>query len=75
MSYEIDKNVPVPEKGRKKKKYPFGAMAVGDSFLVTTAGDCANVRSAASYYKIRHPGFAFSVQKEGEGMRIWRIEA
>ena len=37
MSYEIQKNVPVPDRKHWREKYPFARMEVGDSFLVPIA--------------------------------------
>jgi len=34
MHYEIEKDVPMPEKNEIKRKYPFQNMNKGDSFLV-----------------------------------------
>lgn len=78
--YKIEKNVPMPEIHSGKgifRKYPFRDMKVGDSFFVpkTALSDGSNsVRYAASYFKIRHPGYDFTVRKveNPDGWRIWR---
>lgn len=81
--YEIQKNVPVPE---KRNKYPFRSMAKGDSFLVpytdstdtTEAGKHAlkqRIASAAGQYRRRYcPSGQFVVRHDAEsgGIRCWR---
>lgn len=65
---KIEKGVPMPKSGRKK--YPFGQMEVGDSFY--TENHFRTVAPSACGYGQRH-GKKFSVRKEGEGTRCWRI--
>lgn len=72
---KIEKGIPQPPTKGGKKKYPFGEMAIGDSFLVPTDNNGAgSVRCAASYYGSRHPGFKFVVRMVDGGCRCWRVE-
>jgi hypothetical protein len=69
--YEIDKNVPLPVP-RKRYSYPYGELQVGESFWVTgvkMASLCnLNLRQGKSL------GRKFVCRKEGDGVRIWRVE-
>lgn len=69
---KIEKNIPIPERGWKRK-YPFGNMDIGDSFLVDADGSNKAI-SAAKMYGMRH-GLKFTSKKQDDGCaRIWRIE-
>lgn len=71
--FKLEKHIPAPPKA----KYPFSKMEIGDSFYVA---DCdikiTAVRVAASDYAIKHPTFAFRVQRSvgNDGCRVWRIK-
>ena len=60
---EIEKGIPIPP---KRGRYPWNNMEVGDSFF-------AIERVAASWASRRH-GRRFSMRREGDGWRVWRIE-
>jgi len=68
--YVIDKNVPVPTRS-PYSKYPFGAMAVGDSFFYP-GPTSEYVRNAAHHWG-KNNGAKFSVRKDDGGYRCWRI--
>lgn len=79
--FQLEADVPVPKgtQGRKSK-YPFGEMAVNDSFLVPL-GDKAvkNVRanvlsSAFRYRKQVDENFHVITRIEDDGVRVWRKE-
>jgi hypothetical protein len=71
MSYEIEKGIPIPRSSEYEAKYPFSKMEVGDSFSVEERRE--SVASAARSYGCR-VGKKFSIRKEGNGMRIWRVK-
>lgn len=70
MAYEhtVEKGYPIPE--RRCTKYPYGKMDVGDSFYCTE--ERTRLYSSSSQYGLRN-GMKFSVRKEGDGYRVWRI--
>ena len=68
---KIDKGVPLPKKRIPNGSYPFKEMAIGDSFMVTDG--LASARVLAIHYGRRH-GVKFTSRKEGDGLRVWRIE-
>lgn len=76
--YKIEYNVPIPDDVRLNRgpgrtpKYPFGALAVNDSFFVD---DVDTKTSMRSYYaaRLRYPKFTFVYAYEGNGVRFWRI--
>jgi hypothetical protein len=78
--FEIEKNVPIPEKVYKggkgrKPKYPWFEMEVGDSFFVPNPprqknGHIAPITSVPSK---RYAPKRFVYRKEGEGVRVWRV--
>ncbi len=63
----IEKNVPVVE---NKKKYPFGQMAVGDSFFADVI-DPNSIKVCASLFGKKHNKM-FTVRKVDGGYRCWR---
>ena len=68
--FKIEKGV--PHSGLPlKNSYPFGEMAVDDSFFIEVS-QFARLTSAACWYGKRHSK-KFSVRKEGDGYRCWRI--
>lgn len=73
MEIKIQKNVPIPGKAKKKSKYPFEKMAVGDSFAapVKPAGLYA---AARKWVKDNNSKWRFTVRAENEGARCWRAE-
>ena len=84
--YEIEKEVPVPERvrgGAKESKYPFAEMAVGDSFFVdnpTADPKVANRVRNASFRITKTLGYKFTIMNVDEreagrdiGVRTWRV--
>ena len=74
-TYQIDKDIPVPEK--KGNKYPWGDMEPGDSFSVGLAGT-SNLRmsltSSARYWANKNCQTAkFCTREIDGGIRIWRL--
>ncbi len=68
---EIEKGVPVPTQPINNV-YSFGAMEIGDSFILDQA-QTDRVRPAASVYKRRHPGWDYTSRTQPDGsVRIWR---
>ena len=84
MRYAVDKEIPIPDnprichinKPKKKTKYPFDEMDIGDSFFVPFEEAVPNktvlsrIRSAmkAEYAK----DFKFIARKMNDGVRVWR---
>jgi len=73
MTLEINKGVPYP-KGRWRK-YPFGDMEVGDSFLA----ECEKERFKSIGCSIlvgakRYQPKKFRIHRETGGIRCWRVE-
>jgi hypothetical protein len=70
----IEKDKPLPPIWRK---YPFADMQAGDSFWVPQGDNAArtshNLVSAASSHG-RRKNKRFSVRRDGDGFRVWRIE-
>ncbi len=72
MTIKIDKKIPVPTK--ITTKYPFGDMAVGDSFVVSTALRSSVYGASASWARQHNPDAKFTTRKEGDETRIWRVK-
>lgn len=67
---KIESGIPLPPRDTgRKRKYPFGDMNVGDSMLMPKG----SLHSAWRYARV-HPGFRFASRREGEYIRVWRIE-
>lgn len=72
--FKIESGVPVPElRVGRHCNFPFKEMKIGDSFFVSDTRDTSQVRSAASYFGIRNAGYRFTVRREGNGVRVWRV--
>jgi hypothetical protein len=77
LNYVVEKNVQIPDDGRKragrKTTYPFERMEVGDSFIVRTHAQSCNARQSA-----RRKGMNIltrATEVDGEKVwRVWRIE-
>lgn len=77
----INKKIPIPKKATEKAtSYQFGRLEVGHS--VFRPGDskpytqATNMRTAASIYKRKHPGWGYYTERDTEdgeiGSRLWR---
>jgi hypothetical protein len=49
-------------------------MEVGDSFAIATAGEAAKVAAAGWQCFRRNRHLKFTVRKDGDSYRCWRIE-
>ena len=69
--YNVESGVEVP-KVRRKHSFPYAQMNVGDSFL---AEDVA-IGAMCNYNKRNGAklGMKFVAKKEGDAVRVWRIE-
>lgn len=68
-NYKIEKNIPVPDRGRRAR-YPFSQMEVGDSVLIA---DIDRSSQLASYWQHLRPKRFVSRKVDG-GIRVWRLE-
>ena len=75
MGINIEKNKPIPEKGRRGK-YPWPDMEIGDSFLAISRH--AAFGSLFNYNKNmkakRKKQIGIETKAEGNGCRVWRIK-
>ena len=81
--FKIDKTIPFPKNakgayrsgpnGGRPAIYPWREMAPGDSvfFPMTTA---ARMSGTLGGWKKKNPGQRFTTRKEGDGLRVWRVE-
>jgi len=67
MNHVIERDVAPPP---PLQRYPFSDMKIGDSFLTRQPRN--RVAAAASDYGKRHSK-QFSVRRDGEQLRVWRI--
>jgi hypothetical protein len=77
---KIESNIPLPSKGRSTgaaPRFPFAALAIGDSFLAPTTAENAKARrrvlSCLMIYHAKKTGFRYASRKVDGGIRIWRI--
>lgn len=72
--FEIEKNVPAPERSERAHGYNFSEMKVGDSvFFPDSSYENNRPLWAAKKYFVRNKKKITS-RKENGGIRIWRIE-
>jgi hypothetical protein len=69
-TYKIEKGIPITIPSHSVTIYPFKAMNVGDSFLVPLSKK-NSVRTSASNYTKRHPGFKMVSRRAPGGLRCW----
>lgn len=74
MSIVIKKDVSVPVRPFSPDSYPFAKMQVGDMFEIEMPGNGSALYNSAHRYKTQHPGTKFRTKKEGNLIRVWRIE-
>lgn len=83
MNYKIEKDIKPPEvnkKGvvKKRNKYPFADMKIGDSFVTVeySAKDWNRLANAArSWARYQGNGYEFTLGKtEDNKIRIWRTK-
>ena len=77
MQITIEKHVPIPSRVRLPK-LPFAIMDVGDSFLAPVASKNASavraLRQQVQRFQRKHRARRFSVVKDGECMRVFRVQ-
>lgn len=69
-AFEIEKGIPAPA---SRSKFPFGDMAVGDSFFVPHGNASALSNAACSWSRYTKKPYKFSARTVDGGARIWRI--
>lgn len=75
ITFEIVKNVPVPEKRIDRVRryvYPFAQMAPGDMF-VCPPETMYSMRGALCSYHKTHPGSLFKTYRIGQEFGVWCI--
>lgn len=71
--YRIEKNIPIP-KPNSQSKYPFGEMAIGDSFLAPSEKK-TSISAAISSFRKTHPDAFFAQRRVSETeIRVWRVD-
>lgn len=72
--YAIDKDVPIPARSyaTRPSKYPLGAMAVGDSFLIP--GPQKKSIRTGIYASARKLSIKLRMALTAEGLRVWRVQ-
>jgi len=75
----VEHGVVIPNRSYPTRTYPWRTMKPGDSFFVPQNGaEFASVRSSASYFASKNPGYKFTARRvynPEPGIRVWRIKA
>ena len=77
-NFVIEAGVPIPAQRAGSFRYPFPAMAIGDSFL--SPHDDGEDRARNAYRAARlwgarqQPPRSFSIRRVTDGWRLWRTE-
>jgi len=73
MTYEIEKNIPLPERNPNcgRSKYPLSRMEIGDSFLIPEFGGSKQPQMHSSAHRL---GIKVSCRVTEEGLRVWRVK-
>lgn len=70
---KIEAGIPTPAMRNAKAKYPWSQMLVGDSFFVPGATTTKIATAASTFARYHKNGYKFTVRKEGNGARVWRV--
>ncbi len=75
---KIERNIPIPTR-KRKSKYEFEKMKVGDSFFVrcakkAVASKRGNVYTAMRRYWDENPKTLFKILAVDGGLRCWRVK-
>ena len=74
---KIEKDIPIPQRTRLPE-LPFSEMEINESFLAPVSYDEARLvqalRQRVVRFQRRHPPKKFSVVRDGEKMRVFRIQ-
>lgn len=82
MDYIVERGIPIPgttpknegKAGRGRKAiYPFGTMAIGDSFFVSSSAATSVKVSKAAFMHGETYGKKFKTKSMLDGARCWRI--
>lgn len=74
---KIEKDIPIPQRTRLPE-LPFSEMEINESFLAPVSYDEARLvqalRQRVVRFQRRHPPKKFSVVRDGDQMRVFRIQ-
>ena len=71
----IEKNVPMLDAARGRRKYEWAAMNAGDSFFIGCADEReVMARRKAVLSSAYHANIKVSTRKVPGGFRVWRVE-
>jgi hypothetical protein len=74
---KIEKDIPIPQRTRLPE-LPFSEMEINESFLAPVSYDEARLvqalRQRVVRFQRRHPPKKFSVVRDGEKMRVFRVQ-
>lgn len=73
--FQIERGIPLPPPtrgGSRESKYPFAKMKKDESFFVPSHTAKPNsVGTSVRGFVKRHPGWAFALRKERDGVRVF----
>ena len=70
MSIAVESNIPLPSE--RTKRYPYKEMELGECFFVPESK--IQLICNANYKAQKRTGMKFTARREGNGVRVWRIE-
>ena len=74
---KIEKDIPIPQRTRLPE-LPFSEMEINESFLAPVSCEEARLvqalRQRVVRFQRRHPPKKFSVVRDGEKMRVFRVQ-
>lgn len=73
--YNIEKNIPFPSNIviKRREKYPFSQLKLGDSFLVPD-GKMSTISVSVAKYNKNMQKRRFRARTVKEGVRVWRVQ-
>jgi hypothetical protein len=71
---DIQKNIPLPPRtsARKRNKYPWEQLRIGDSLLLTVSS--MNAARSMAHKVSKRLGYEFEIREWSGGFRVWRVK-
>jgi hypothetical protein len=71
--YRIEKDIPIPPQ-KRRSRYPFEDMAVGDSFIVPVSKRNSLAGSISRFQNFIDSSKEFTYRQMDDGYRVWRTK-
>ncbi len=74
MSFEILKDIPLPSRWDKNRKYPWYDLEVGDCVVIPDRIDWKRFRNSVHYLNSKCQDLMFTTKVQNGKLHIWRVK-